>query len=801
MKMHRSKVGKGARIALLAVCFVGLAACSSPAEKADKYYQKGLALMEQGDLLKARIELQNALQIRPDLTGAWFALAQIAEQQGDWEKFFGLLNKVVDHDPQHLAAQIKLGRMLLAADRLDKALVASDVAFALAPNNAEALGLRAGVLYKLDDAAGAVVQANAALAINPGNIDALVVLVTERLAANDGERAVEYLDRGLRGNEKNIALQLIKVQALESLAQTDSAEAIFRRLIALYPQTRALRHTLAQFYLDHERVDAAEAEYRAIAAENPHEVQARLDVVRFIGAAKGQKAALQHLQEMIASDSGNNELSFALASMRQSQGDHSAAEAVFRAIIERSGDSPDTVKAKGLLAGALLANGDKAAAQPLIDEVLAGDRRNEQGLLLKAGLAIDEHQLDQAIADLRTILRDSPSSPRALLMLAKAHELAGAVELAQESYLKAYEAGKPALPFAMAYAEFLLQRGQVARAEAVASEILQAEPRHVPALRLLAQARINQSNWSGAQAVADEMNKLAGQEPVAEQVRGAIFAARKDYSESIAAFRRAYDAAPLDVQPMVALARSYLLAGKANEAMSFLKSVIKASPSNVSALLLLGELQAVNGDDAAALQAFQQVISLQPQQAAGYVNLANLNMRAGRIAEAEQAIVQGLAQAPGNFALLMARAGILELSGRFAEAIQAYEELLKEHPGSDVVVNNLAGLLSEHSTGKAGLLRAYELAQRFKRSDVAHFKDTLGWASYRLGKLEEGVALIEDAASQAPEQPVFRYHLGMSYVALNKKERARKELEKALELSQGNSFQDVERVREALARL
>ncbi|POA33865.1 MULTISPECIES: hypothetical protein [unclassified Pseudomonas] len=53
MKMYLSKVGKDAWGALLAVCSVGLAACSSPAEKASRYYEKGLALMVQGDVLKA----------------------------------------------------------------------------------------------------------------------------------------------------------------------------------------------------------------------------------------------------------------------------------------------------------------------------------------------------------------------------------------------------------------------------------------------------------------------------------------------------------------------------------------------------------------------------------------------------------------------------------------------------------------------------------------------------------------------------------------------------------------------------
>lgn len=786
---------------LLAASIIGLAGCSSPTDKANKFFEKGTALMQQGDLVKARIEFQNALQIKQDMTAAWFALAQIAEQQGDWQKLFGLLNKVVDHDPKHLEAQIKLGRLLLAAGKLDKALAASDVTMTLAPDDAAVLALRAAVLYKLDDKPGAITQANAALARDADNVDALVVLATERLAARDAAKAIEYLDRGLKANEKNIALQLIKVQALESLAKLDSAEEIFRKLVKFYPETRALRHILAQFYLSHDRKDAAEAEYRTIATENPTDAAARLDVVRFVNAVKGPKAAMKELEGMIAKDAASNELKFALASLHQSQNDRKSVEAVFRSIIEKSGDSPDGIKAKGLLAATLLSSGDKQGAQALVGDILAKDQRNEQGLLLKAGIEIDDRQLDQAIADLRTILRDVPNSARALLLLGKAHELAGSPELAQEHYLKAFQAGKHTAPFGMAYGEFLLKRGQAARAEDVAVETLRTTPDLVPAMKLLAQARINQGNWAGAQAVADDLRKQDAQGQAAEQVRGAVFAARKNYSESIAAFKRAYDAAPSEIQPMVALVRSYLLAGKTGEAMAFLNSVTQASPDNTNARLLQGQLHAMKGDVTAAAQAFQTVIGQQPKDAVGYVNLANLHLRAGRTAEAEKTVEDGLTAMPDDFSLRLTKAAIYEISGRFEDAIKLYEQLFKERPNSDVLANNLASLLSDHRSDKASLSRAHELAQRFKRSDIPQFKDTLGWTSYKMGKADEAVQLIEDASKKLPDLAVFRYHLGMSYLALNKKEAARKELEKALALGEGKDFIEAEQVRQALKGL
>ena len=793
--------GRTVRSALLAICCVTLLACSAPTEKANSYYQKGLALLAQGDLLKARIELQNALQIKPDHTAALFALAQIAEQQGDWQQLIRLLSKVVDHEPRHLEAQVKLGRMLLAAGRIDQARAAIDAAFDIAPENADVLGLRAGLLYKLDDIPGALLQAHAALALNPSNIDGLVVLMTERLAVNAGPQALEYLDRALRVSDKHLALQLINPQVVDALAQADSGEAVLSRLIAFYPEMRALRPALAQFYQLHGRADAAEVEYRTIAAEHPSEVQLRLDLVRFVATSRGPKAAQQLLRELIASDAANSELNFALVTMLQAQGDQQAAEALLRSIMERSGSSPDGIKAKALLAGVLFSNGSKEAVQALLREVLAGDKRNEEGLLLKARLAIDEHQIDQAIADIRSILHDSPNSPRALLLQARAYEVSGAFALAQESYLRAYEAGRPAAQFAQAYAEFLLRRGQAARAESVANGILRLEPLYAPALRLLAQAQISQGDWVGAQKVAEQLSALAEQQVLAEQVRGELFAARKEYAQSIAAFRRAYAAAPLEVQSMVALARAYVTAGKAPEAIAFLNSVVKNDPENISALLILGELQVAKGDSAAAARSFQTVIELQPQQAQGYLNLAGVKVRAGHGAEAQQIVEQGLLKAPGNFSLRMARADTFALSGDFAEAIRQYQTLLDDHPDAGEAVNSLARLLSEDVTNQASLARAYKLAERFRGSDVATYKDTLGWAGYRLGKFDEAAKLLASAVKQAPEQAVLRYHLGMIYAAQNKPQQARKELEKALELAQGADFAQLDAVREALLKL
>lgn len=787
--------------ACLVACMAVSLGCSSPAEKANRFFERGSALLHKGDLAKARVEFLNALQLRDDLVAAWYGLAQVAEKQGDLQRLYELLNSVVERDPKFLPAQIKLGRMLLSTGKLDKALQYSDAALALDRDNPEVLALRAAVLYKLDDPKGAVEQAQAALAKDANNVDALVVLATERLAAGDADKAVEYLDQGLQQNERSVPIQLIKVQALEKLARMDSAEESLRKLIHFYPETHAFRHILARLFLRHGAQDKALAEYRSVVGENPQDTQAKLELVRFVASVKGLKAAAEELQTFIRNEPENNELQFAKAALYQAQHDPKAAEKIYTSIIAKDADSSDALMAKGLLATSLLAAGHRQAATALTSEILAKDQRNEQGVLLKASMALDDHQPEAAIADLRNLLKDVPSSARGLLLLAKAHELAGSPDLADEHYLKAFKASRMAPDYGTTYASFLIKRGQATRAEKLLEQMLAATPGHIPAEKLLAQLRISQGDWAGAQEVASEVRLRGDQGQLAEQILGALHADKKEHDASISAYKRLYEATPDQPESMVSLVRAYVLAGKTDEALNFVRAVLQSSPDNTGARLLQGQLEAIKGDLANAATSFQTVISREPNSMAGYLSLSKLYMHEQRYTDADNVISQGLAVRPDDFALRVARANLFERSGQIEQAIQLYEELIRNRPGADILVNNLVSLLVDHRADTASLKRANELALRFKQSEVPQFKDTLGWSYLKTGKPEQAHHLIEAATKQLPDLPVFRYHLGMTHLALNNRSAARQELEKALALGKKFAFAESEQVKQALKGL
>ncbi len=492
---------------------LGLAACSSPTDKANEFYRKGMALFEQGgreNLVQADKAFRNALEIKKTLTPAVYGLALVAEKQGRVQEFFSYLNQVVEQNPGHLEAQVKLGKLLLGAGQIERALEASNRAMAVNAEDPSVQLLHAGVLLKQGDRERAIGIAGKLLAANPKNAEVLEFLAGERLDAGDFEMAVEYADRALAINGDLVPVLIVKTQALENGSKKEAAEETMRRLVSLQPDNASFRNALIRLLVQHGRKDAAEAELRETAARNPKDVQAKMDVVHFVQAAKGPMAARKELESYIGREPGNNELKFALAGLLHAQNDKASAEALVRTIMAEAGDSRDRIKAEGILAAYLLEGGDRKSALALVDEILAEDERNEQALVLKASVALDENRIDEAISDLRAILRDAPDSARALLLLARAHEKQGAFDLAEDHYARALQAGRMEVSYGLAYAEFLMRRNQSVRAEKLLAELLGPNPGSLPVLRLLAKARSNQGDWAGARQAMDEIRRRGG---------------------------------------------------------------------------------------------------------------------------------------------------------------------------------------------------------------------------------------------------------------------------------------------------
>jgi cellulose synthase operon protein C len=765
-----------------------VAACSgSPDDRAQSYYQRGMKLLSQQDYVKASIEFKNALQLKKDLVGAWRGLAQIEERNQSWESLIAIRRTIVELDPKDLDARLRLARLLVLANGLDDALNMVNAAGELDNQNAGVLGLRALILFKLNDSNGAVRDAQAALKIDPANVEATVVVAADRLARGDADGALVILNSEQAAHMNDIGVHLFKLKIFEQMGNSQQVEAVLRKLIELYPQESPFRRALVKHYVDQQRPDDAEKELYAMAAANPADVEAGLDVVRFLRTVKGAAAARQELLTRIGAGRETFRYKMALAEFDLAQGNVTDSIRLLEDLANSADSREQALAAQAKLAEVHFSRKKFDAAETLVSEILRKDGRNSTGLKVRAAIRMEHGQLDAAIADARQALNDQPRSTELSLLLATAYERSGSIELAEKQYADATKVSGFDAATGLEYVAFLRRRGSIARAEDILTELAGRWPSNVGILVALADIRLVRQNWVGAQETAETIRRVSGNSGLADQILGVALSGRNRYDESISVLQKAYAAAPGAVQPMVTLVNALLRAGKSDQAATFLQTVLQSNPDNAEAHVLLGSIQVVKNAPEQASKSFRSAIERQPKNMAGYKALVDLHLRDKNNDAALEVIRAGLKEQPDSFDMHLALASVMEVKGDYEAAIAEYEYMLKQDAGSLIAANNLASLLADHRTDKASLERAYSLATMLRKSQLPFFKDTLGWTYYQRGDYRNAISLLEEAAAALPGLPLVRYHLGMSYVANGQAAKASEQFSKALELSPPNS--------------
>ena len=776
------QIAMGAGLMLLALQVGG---CTPKAQRAENYYASAEDYFKKNDFVKARIEVKNALQLKGDLVKGWELLAKIDEHEHNYRELGGSLRRLVELDPKNFGGTLALGKLYLLAGDIEHALKMANSATEIAPNDVDALSLKAAVQFRLKDTEGSIATAQKALAVDPGNTDASVVLAVATYSKGDSAAALQILNNVKPAAKDDLGVMYLEFNILDHIGDLAKAEAMLRRLMEVYPKEPIFRAQLIRFLLQHDRKDDAIKELRAAAAANPDDVTAEMNLVNLLRVSKDAAAARTELTTRISAGGKVFPYQIALAKFDFTEGKVDESINLLKQLIANSKSRDDTLTAQIALGDIFVTKNNFAAAESLVTDILKADARNTDGLRLRAAIRIDRGDFDNAIADLRTALNDKPRSPELLASLGLAYERSGSIELADKAYYDATTAAQFAPAYGLNYIAFLRRRGLAERAESVLADLASRNPNSVPILTALAQQKLAKQDWAGANAIADTIRRLGDKRDVsmADQIGGAALIGQKKITDSVAMLESAYNANPGAIQPMASLVSAYLQAHQIDKAEAFVKSALQANPQNAQALVLMGSIQiAKNNQDEAAKQ-FNEAIKQRPKESIGYRALAELYLRQKKLDDAIGTLQAGLQQAPDSFDLRLSLAGLLELKGQFDGAIAEYDRLLKEQPGSMIVANNLASLLSDHRTDKASLDRANSLALLLKNSQVPQFKDTIGWIDYRQGDFNGATALLETAATELPRVPMIHYHLGMTYLATGQDAKATEEFNKARQLA------------------
>ncbi|MBB5517845.1 tetratricopeptide repeat protein [Amphiplicatus metriothermophilus] len=795
-----ARLKRGLRLAALTgvLLISATAACSSPEERLARYTQSGQEFLAEGDLGKANVQFQNALKINEDHVPALLGVAEIAERKQDFDNLFGILQRVVRLDPSQVEARVDLGKLYLVGGDETAAMEAADAAIALDPENAEAIALKAAVLLRLDDMAGATELARKALAIDPATPEAVAVIAAERAKSGDEEAALAEVEKGLAADANIPVLHLLRLQLLAKMERTEDLLQAHREVIALYPDNVAYRQLFVKTLLDEKKYALAKAQLEEIARLRPRNADAVLDVVRIENRLNGAEAAKEIFRRYIESRPDDLELQFRFGGFLRQQGDLAGAEAVFKALAARKGDAAVTLRARNEIAALRLLQGEKEEARAIIDEILATDDRNTEALLKRASLKIDAGEHDDAILDLRTALEDQPDSAQAKALMAAAFERKGDIEYAKSQLAQAVADSGNDPTITNAYAKLLMRANNVVLAERTLVESLEKHPSDLENLKLLAAVRLMRQDWRGAEETAKRIEEASAEDPVVNRIRAAAYAGLKDYAGVIDALGEENVRKSLSGRPLATLVGAYVQSGRSEEAIGMLRSMIESNADNYEARILLARTLATLDRRDEAEATLKEALARAPERAEAIELLYRLMVAGGRLDEAGAMLDAAIAAAPDNIGARIYKADYLLAGGRKEEALAMYADILERRPGDLLASNNYASLLGELRDDPESRAKALKAAEVLKGSENPYFLDTLGWAQHRAGDHESAIENLEKALAGSTGFGEAHYHLGAAYLAIGETEKARAELQKAVEAGGQGAW--IEEARRLLAQ-
>ena len=776
------------RVASLALC-VGLAACSSKADRIESGLRKGAEYVGQSEWDKASVEVRNVLQIDPKTARAYLIAGRIDDHRGALRSAYANYSKAVELQPDLLDAKIGLGRLYLLVGDLDAAeKVITDIS-STAPADARGRTLRVSLLARRGHSDEALAEARRI--VDSGErlpVDSSLMLAGLYVNAKDDETALRILDRASAGAEKDVRPLQMAGEVAAARASDASfatrADGYYRAATAQAPRDDDLWRRWALVHIRRQEIPAAEAVLRDAIRAQPDNVARVLALLDFSAAFKGAAETEREFATAIGARPKDAALRFALVRYDDAMNRPDDARRVLGEIVASGKDTPDGLSARGQIAARDLAAGKVDLARSELDAILKANPRDGTGLLLRGRILLAEGKARDAIIDLRSAAKDQPGSADVVALLAQAHAAAGEPQLAREVLVDAVKFKRDDPRLHLLLASDMASAGDVEAAQAEVDEAIKLAPRNSRAYELKGQIALKAGDAAKVEQAALALEEQLPKSPDAALLRARLLASQKHYDAALKQYDLAAALAPANPAPAISATSLLIGQRRFKEADARIAALVAAKPSSALAQELRGESALAQGALPAAEESFKAVLSLAPTPDA-YRNLAAVLVARNNLAAALGVLDDGERAHPNDAMLPSAHAEWLGRAGRLDDAIGVYEAALKRLPDNEMLANNLAFILAETKSDKASLARAQQLSTRLATSNQPDHLDTVGMVRYRLGEYDQAALALEHAVALAPSDPQLQMHLGMALYKRGDTERGKELLKKALTAKSG----------------
>ena len=372
---------------------------------------------------------------------------------------------------------------------------------------------------------------------------------------------------------------------------------------------------------------------------------------------------------------------------------------------------------------------------------------NAAGHLAYGHLLTRLRQQQGAVEALRKARDLRPEWEVAVVQLAQALPASEGLEV-----LRAYLAEHPdSFQPRLRFAQGLLATERAAQAEQVYASLAQEHPESVEVFMGLGLARFHQEGWIDAAEAFRRVLVLDPGNNAALYHLGRVAEKQQDYEGASAYYSRIHGG-------------RYVQEARLREAMAAIKT----------------------DDLERALKLVRQLRTYQPEEPEYYRLEARIMAEMDQLKAAEKMADRGLENHPKHADLLYTRALIREQRGDYQGMEADIRRVIEQRPDQARAYNFLGYSLADRGVR---LEEARDLLR--KANDLApeqgYILDSLGWVSYRMGKLDKAERYLRRALEETPGDPKILSHLGEVLEAKGRAEDARKIWHEALDKAEGGS--------------
>ena len=793
---------------LFFLAFLALAACESAEERAERFYQSGLTLLEEGDVDRALVQFRNVFANNPHHLDGRLIYAKTQRGRGAVADAYGQYVQVVEFDPDNKEALIALSEIAILSDGWEEAQRYGRTAATVAPDDGRVaiviamLDYREAVIAKTDPTAPVAI-AKTALETTPDSIIARKIVLDNAILRKDIPYAISVVEAGLELHPRRLDFHAARVALLSEGDDTARTQSALETMADEFPENLEVQRKLFGWYIQQEDLTAAESYLRTLAAAPTAGPPEKIVVVEFLRQTQGVDAARAELETLIDAEDDDAKYRALHAGILFAQDDQDTAIAELEAVISSDIPTDQSLNFKILLAQMLDTQGDVDKAKAQVASVLEQDAGHVEALRMRGNWAIEADDPDQAVTILRQALTEAPRDIGLITQLAHAHERAGDHNLAAERYAVAVEVSNQAVTPSLRHANYLLKQGWVNAAEAVINSALAVSPQSPELLAKLSEIHLELGEWNKVTRTIWKLRAIdtPAAISVADQIEVALLNQQERYDETQAFLENIVASGESTSGAKARLVEAQIRGGRLDEARAFVTRELEATPDDATLRFLQADILVLTDDAPAGEAIYRDLLNSYPMNEQVLGRLYGLLLSQERETDADELLDQVITQAPDAMMANLIKSSRLEQTGDIEGSIAVLEQLYNRDRSSLIVANNLASLISSHRDDPETLERAQGIAARMRGTDVPAFQDTLGWIAYRRGDHVEALEYLEPAVRGLPEDPLAHYHLGLTYQALERTSDAIDMLTKAVNIAQDSDLPQIAEARRLLVEL